>query len=549
MLAACAVSTPEEAFDPGDQPGDALGAYTTSGVCDGLPRVGLETPPGVCVGLVTTALKFPRGLAELPNGDVYVADMGGWGLNLGSVWRFRKNANGSYAGTRILNQIDKPSGIVRNVNDGLLYVGTPANIFRFDPAAATPRLTIVMSGRPSDGRHPLTHFVFDALNPDVMYVNMGSASDVCEKNGSYPTPCWEERLPVPRAALRKYTLGGANRTADVGVTYARGLRNSMALASHPKSGVLLQAENSRDTINRLAPELTPAEVDLPHEELNVIRQGAHYGFPYCYDNNLPNPEYPRATCSMYRQPAQLLPGHAAPLGMKYYPGPTVPGTRMFPEAYQGQLIVAYHGYRELGHRLALVPVDADGVPGMGEPRDIIRGWEANTARGILAGSPVDVLVASDGALWISEDKNHTLLRVAYKAADGDGAPMLPKPYTPASVSAEEQRLCRELPAKTSAFAAIERDVIDKRCVSCHGAGPGYPGNLALLRCDAAGNARRLLAARPNGPALVLPADMNSELLLRMRGQGFPQMPAGGVDAASLSAVESWIRAGAPADEP
>ena len=545
-----AASEGEEVEGAGEA--DALAGYTPRGTCDGLPRIDVETPPGVCVGLVYSAMKFPRGLTQLPNGDIYVADMGGWADNAGSVWRFRKNTGGAYVANRVLSLIDKPSGIRVNPRDGLVYVGTPSNIFRFDPAtvstatgAGPPRLTIVMAGRPKDGRHPLTHFVFDALNPDLMYVNMGSASDVCEQGGSFASPCFEESLPIPRAAIRKYTLRGATRTADMGVTIARGLRNSMALASHPVSGVLLQAENSRDAIDGKAPQLREQEVDLPHEELNVIREGAHYGFPYCYDNNVPNPEYPTADCTLYRAPTQLLPGHAAPLGMAYYPGAASASRRMFPDAYAGQLVVAYHGYRAHGHRLAMVPVSANGTPGIGEPRDIIRGWEANAATGAPTGSPVDVLVASDGALFITDDKNHALLRVSYSAAGGNGLPLTTLPYTPAPASPEEVARCTTLAAKTSAFARIEREVIDKRCASCHGAGPGYAGNLALLRCDDTGNAARLLGARPSAPALVLPGNMQSELLLRMRGAGYPQMPAGGVDAASLSLVEAWILSGAP----
>jgi hypothetical protein len=60
--------------------------YPTAGVCAGLPKVDLGTPAGFCVGLVAHGFKFPRGIAPLPNGDLIVADLGGWTPGKGSVW-------------------------------------------------------------------------------------------------------------------------------------------------------------------------------------------------------------------------------------------------------------------------------------------------------------------------------------------------------------------------------------------------------------------------------------------------------------------------------
>lgn len=545
--------------------GPAEDNYTISGTCDGLPRLAnLKTPPGVCVGLVADKFTFARGIAELPSGDLVMAEMGGWAVDRGAVWLLRRMPDKTYSKTRIAKQIDKPSGVAVGP-DGLPYIGTPTGIFRFDPYERTndpvprtgpfrttgdykqPRFKLVVKDLPGTGRHPLARFVFDPKNPWTLYANVGSASDVCETGqnprppNSYPAPCPEAEGDDARGTIRKYDLSGPDHVATGYTVVAHGLRNSMALAIHPGSGALIQAENSRDSINKHEATLTANEGELPHEELNVIVPGAHYGWPYCYDNGAPSPEYRgRVDCSNYTNPALLLPGHVSPLGLTYYNG------SMFPEAYRGNLLMTYHGYRSYGHRLVMVPVDENGVPGSGEPLDIIRGWEEGAEGRERIGTPVDVLVARDGSLYLTEDKNGDVLRVVFDGAQGDGQPMRAIPPEAPRVSPEEQRRCADLRDRHDAYSEVQRDVIDVSCVSCHGVGPGFAGGLRLDKCDAIGNAKRLLQPRSGGrPAYVVPNDEQSELLLRMKGEGYPQMPAGGLTGEQLDAVTAWIRAGAP----
>ncbi len=234
--------------------------------------------------------------------------------------------------------------------------------------------------------------------------------------------------------------------------------------------------------------------------------------------------------------------------MQFYTG------TMFPAAYQNQLIVTFHGYREYGHRLMLVPVNAQGVPGAGEPLDIIRGWEKSADGKDPQGAPVDVAVANDGSLYVTEDKNNDVLRVFFDPSAGNGAPLRPLPAQRPVVSADERARCQALAQRSDSFSRVERDIIDTSCVGCHGAGPGFAGHgagpgfaggLALLKCDAIGNATRLRAVKPGRGAYVVPGNLDSELVLRLKGQGFPQMPAGGLSPESLQEVQAWIEEGAP----
>ena len=51
--------------------------------------------------------------------------------------------------------------------------------------------------------------------------------------------------------------------------------------------------------------------------------------------------------------------------------------------------------------------------------------------------------------------------------------------------------------------------------------------------------------KPGRGAYVVPNDLDSELVRRLKGQGFPQMPAGGLSPENLQEVQAWISAGAP----
>ena len=98
----------------------------------------------------------------------------------------------------------------------------------------------------------------------------------------------------------------------------------------------------------------------PYDEINVIHEGGHYGWPYCYDTDQSTPAWTGSAAmdcrsSDHVKPVAFLPPHAAPLGAIYY------GGAMFP-ALKGKLLMSWHGYRPSGSRLVSFDVDAKGVP-------------------------------------------------------------------------------------------------------------------------------------------------------------------------------------------
>jgi glucose/arabinose dehydrogenase len=375
--------------------------------CDGLPRLEAATAPGFCLGLVADDLKTPRGFALLPNGDIVVADMGGWEPGHGRIWLLKRSAQG-YAKIILFDRLDRPNSAVLGP-DGNIYIGMAGRVARFAPGDARPVLSDVIGGAsgvaalPAEGRHPLPAILFDPAGK--LLVSVGASTDHCERPDGAMAPgaiCAERAGPAAVGTIRQYTLQWPAGKVLRWEVLARGLRNAMAMAVDARTGMLWQGENARDGMVAAMPALKNDD-ELPHDELNAIVAGADYGWPYCYDDGLPSPEYPAAACRDFRTPARLLPAHAAPLGMAFY------NAGQFPPMYAHSLMISYHGYRQHGHRVvALLDKGKEGPAGRSVT--LVSGVRGR-ARGL--GAPVGIGVGADGNVYISDDHGGIVARLHY----------------------------------------------------------------------------------------------------------------------------------------
>ena len=377
-------------------------------------------------------------ILPLPGGkDFLVTDTGKWNAAGGALFRITAERGKPTVITPVLTDLYMPHAMSygpESMNGGKIggkvYVNEQGRIFRFDPLAADPKSTIetVIADAPDTRTrynfHPLSSFIFDTNND--MLLSVGAPSDQCLKDGKPDGTsfCAQSEGDYMAAGIRRYAYLRDGKWSPNFTVMARGLRNSVAMVRH-SSGTLLQAENGED--------FSPA--DSPFEELNVLRQGAHYGWPYCYDMTGTNPAWADAhvmDCNgpAYTQPVRLLPPHGAPLSMLYYNG------AMFPQL-RGKLLIALHGYRPAGARIAAFTVDRRGIPQLtpnahydmyatpsgdetaslpypgpaSEPLLLTPGW--NNVDGVHPrGSPVGMTVAQDGAIWVAENNNGTILRIA-----------------------------------------------------------------------------------------------------------------------------------------
>jgi hypothetical protein len=169
------------------------------------------------------------------------------------------------------------------------------------------------------------------------------------------------------------------------------------MAFDPVGGNLWFTDNGRDMLGD----------NLPSDELNrATEAGQHFGFPYCHQGDVLDPEFGKGrSCADYRPPLVKMGPHVAALGLTFYTG------SMFPAQYKNQIFVAEHGSwnrsAPLGYRIAVVRVQ----DGASSGQEVFAGG-FHDGRQVM-GRPVDVLELADGSLLVSDDLQGVMYRITY----------------------------------------------------------------------------------------------------------------------------------------
>jgi glucose/arabinose dehydrogenase len=338
----------------------------------------LVVPAGLKVNYFARDLDGVRFMAVSPDGVLYATQPG-----RGRVVPLPEANRDGVADSVVVvvAGLNQPHGLA--FHKGVLYVAATDGVARValgadGKASGSPVYVNRYSG---GGGHWTRTIVFGA--DSAMYVSVGSSCNLCIEQSA------------DRAAVLRFNEDGSGKRV-----YASGLRNAVGLAVEPQTGALWAAQNERDN-------LPPNHENLPPEEINILTDGGDYGWPYCYGDRVPNPEYDDAArCRTTIAPAVKLQAHSAPLGLTFLTRATA-----LPDEYRGDLLVAYHGSwnrdTPTGAKVVRVHV-ADGKPG--DVEDFVTGWQA--ADGSRWGRPTDVTVASDGSVMISDDTGNAIYRLS-----------------------------------------------------------------------------------------------------------------------------------------
>jgi glucose/arabinose dehydrogenase len=341
-------------------------------------------PPGFAVREFARGFDEPRIVRVAPNGDIFVVES-----HAGRVTVLRDADHNGVPEARsvFLDHLDLPFGLA--FHSGHVYVANTDSVVRVPyhdgdlVAAAAPET--VLSGLPGGGyrQHWTRDLAVDASG-EFMYLSVGSRT-----NASLEEP--------PRASIIRFRPDGSGQSV-----FASGLRNAVGLGWNPATHALWATVNERDG---LGDNLVP-------DYFTHVIEGGFYGWPFSYIGSHRDPRVEGGDELVARAivPDLLIQSHSAPLGFCFYEG------AMFPAQVRGDAFIALHGSwnrsARTGYSVIRVPFDADGKP-LGWYEHFLRGWLLGPEDVRVWGRPVDVAVASDGSLLITDDGGNRVWRVTY----------------------------------------------------------------------------------------------------------------------------------------
>lgn len=326
---------------------------------------------------VYAEIKNARSMTVSPDGTVFV------GTNKENVYAIPDNNHDGKADKdyEIASKMNAPNGVA--FKDGSLFIGTISTLYRLDNIEqnlanpGSPKM--VYDKYPTDEHHG---FKFIAFGPDgKLYVPIGAPCNICE-----PKPIY--------ASMTRINADGTGFEM-----YAKGIRNTVGFDWNPKNNDLWFTDNGRDLLGD----------DQPNDELNIANKpGLNFGFPYCHQGNILDPEFGKGkSCADYVAPVKLLGPHTASLGMRFNKD------NKFPAEYANAVFIAQHGSWNrsipIGYRIAVIKMDE-----YGKPKDMeifADGWLQNVRD--VSGRPVDVQFLKDGSMLVSDDFAGAIYRISY----------------------------------------------------------------------------------------------------------------------------------------
>lgn len=337
----------------------------------------LTLPAGFAIEVWADGLANARSLALGDGGTVFVGTRSG-----GNVYAVIAAADGKRQVRTVLRDLNMPNGIA--FRDGALFVGEVDRIRRYDAAALlgqTATAGVEIAKLPKEKHHGWRYLGF---GPDgKLYVPVGAPCNVCDRDRE------------DYATILRMNADGSQREV-----VARGVRNSVGFTWHPQTRELWFTDNGRDMLGD----------DVPACELNrVSKLGEHFGFPFCHQGDVSDPEFGKLrACGTAVPPVQKLGPHVAPLGVKFYTG------KQFPPEFRGQVFIAEHGSwnrsTPIGYRVMRVKLQGNKAV---EYQPFITGWLAADRK--VSGRPVDLLELADGSMLLSDDMAGVIYRITYRA--------------------------------------------------------------------------------------------------------------------------------------
>jgi len=341
----------------------------------------IKLPEGYEISIYADNVVNARSMTLSPSGTLYVGTR-----SEGKVYAIQDHNRDYVADTiyTILSDANMPNGVA--FNNGDLYIAEVDRILKFKDIESKlnnpGEPMIIYDDYPGIKHHGWKYIAF---GPDgKLYVPVGAPCNICDS--------------------KEDIFNSITRLDKDGTNFEiiqRGIRNTVGFTWHPESGDLWFTDNGRDNLGD----------DKPSCELNkAAAEGLHFGYPYCHQGDLLDPEFGEGKdCADYQPPVVKLNPHSAPLGIEFVK------SKMFPSNLSNTLLIAEHGSwnrsTKIGYRLSQINFDEDG--NSEAYINFASGWlDENTDE--AWGRPVDLEWLDDGSLLVSDDFADVIYRIIYK---------------------------------------------------------------------------------------------------------------------------------------
>ena len=336
----------------------------------------LKLPAGFKIDLWSTGTPGVRAMSRGESGKTYAGTR-----PLGRVYEIT-DSGGQRTSRVVVDKLDQPATLMHK---GSLYVFAVDKVLRFDGIESNPNVQPVdmtaAFNLPKEKHH---NWKYLRVGPDgKFYVPFGAPCNICE-------------LPGPEyAQIRRYNPDGSGMEV-----IATGVRNTQGFDFHPVTKELWFTNHSRDWLGD----------DTPDDSLNRLSaKGQNFGFPYCHNGILPDPDVKKANaCEGVTPAVQLMGGHSAVMGLEFYTG------NMFPAEYKNAMFVARKGSWNRtvknGYDVVTVKADADGKNPKVTP--FITGFLDHQTQA-FTGRPTYFLQMPDGAMLLADEQMGAIYRISY----------------------------------------------------------------------------------------------------------------------------------------
>ena len=359
-------------------PAILLAAASAAGLAD--PQAAVDAailPTGLQMQLYASAIPQARQLAVNEDGTVAV------GSRADAVHLLRDtDGDGSADWRHEITGLSAPNGVAWLNGD--LYIGETARILRASKILEQiaddghVELEVVLSGFPTSSHHGARFIAFD--DRQQLHIGFGVPCNICMPPD-----------PEMTGTIRSYDINSGQ-----GRSVAYGFRNSVGFDWHPITGELWATDHGRDWLGD----------DLPSDELNRIHTpGLHFGYPYCHQGDLQDPEFSERPCDQFEPPALKTGPHVANNGIHFYRGEAI-------AEFAGKAFIALHGSwnrsTKIGYRVDAIEFSAAGSK-VTESSVLVKGWLRGKQ---VHARPVDIDQLPDGSLLVSDDYKGAIYRIS-----------------------------------------------------------------------------------------------------------------------------------------